>query len=202
MDVLSVEVGGAVGFLLDLAGNDAKATYSGPGLFFELAASTPDDGWRPSVHALAAGCVFFAFATPLLNCAALVLLWALPLRAETQARLLAVADLTYGWSALDVLVVSLLAGATQLSAIAKALVRRECRDVDSALGAFFSSALDGDTTCFSLAVTLEPGCVLLAAAAVAHMVLAGVFAYNSNAAVAERLLAANDGAGPKDIEMI
>lgn len=89
----------------------------------------------------------------------------------------------------------LIATAIQLPQLVKMLIKSPCKEVDGALAAFFENAVEGDTTCFRLAVRLQPGCTYLAFAAVLHMIFGALAAHNGNTAVAERV-AADPGPTP------
>ena len=168
--VLTIEIGGLAGYVIDLTGNgDSEESYSAPDLFVKLPASSPDDDWRPLVKIFMGFCVIFAFAMPMLHCATVIALWVWPLAPKWQSRLFALTEITLGWSSLDVLLVAFLAAATQLASLTKDFVKGPCREVDGALAAFFEAALEGDTTCFRLTVHVRPGCVLLAVAAVLEL---------------------------------
>lgn len=131
----------------------------------------------------------------LLHCILVAVLWAVPLNPQQQKGFLAWAEWAYGWAALDVFLVALLATAIQLPQLVKMLIKSPCKEVDGALAAFFENALEGDTTCFRLAVRLQPGCTYLAFAAVLHMIFGALAAHNGNTAVAERV-AADPGPTP------
>jgi len=189
--VLTIEIGGLAGYVIDLTGNgDSEESYSAPDLFVKLPASSPDDDWRPLVKIFMGFCVIFAFAMPMLHCATVIALWVWPLAPKWQSRLFALTEITLGWSSLDVLLVTFLTAATQLASLTKGFVKGPCREVDGALAAFFEAALEGDTTCFRLTVHVRPGCVLLAVAAVVHMVMGSLVAHNSATIVAERVIGA------------
>ena len=92
----------------------------------------------------------------------------------------------YGWSSLDVYVVSVVAAATQFGEVAGSLAKDDCAAVDGFLAAFLDEALDGDASCFGLAVDVLPGCLLLTFACLAHMVLGHLAGNVTIAIVAER----------------
>ena len=138
------------------------------------------------MRALEAVTIVFACAVPVASIALTSVLWLVPLEAPSQTRVLALAELAYGWASLDVFLVALVAAATQLGAIAETLARGRCAQVDGVLEAFFDRALDGDNTCFRMAVRIKPGCVLLAIACVLQMALGFLAANVTTAAVAER----------------
>jgi len=189
--VLNIEVGGLAGYVQDLTKNgDNSESYTAPDLFGKLPNSSPDDSNRPLVKIFMGICVIFAFAMPVLHVVVVFVLWTAPLKAKWQQRLNALAELALGWASLDVLLVAFLAAATQLSKLVKSFVKGPCREIDGALTAFLDAALKGDTTCFRLTVHVRPGCILLAVAAVVHMVFGAIVAHNSATIVAERVIGA------------
>ncbi|KAJ8600696.1 hypothetical protein CTAYLR_008318 [Chrysophaeum taylorii] len=188
------EIGGAVGFAIDVSGNESDRFYTAPGLARALASTTPNDAWRPLVRLLEAYVLFFACVAPLVHVALLAVLWLVPLAPPAQLRLLALSDTAYGWSSLDVYLVAILATATQTAKLADSLAKDQCEDVDGYLDAFFDRALDGDNTCFRLGVHVRPGCVVLALACCAQMVLGYLAASVTATAIGERALQAALGA--------
>ncbi|KAH8066052.1 paraquat-inducible protein A [Aureococcus anophagefferens] len=151
------------GFLIDeTRTGEATRDYSAAGAIFALRGCTPEDGWRPLVRFLTWVSAIFA-------------------------RLLAAADVLYGWSSLDVFVVSVVAAATQFGDVATSLAKDECKDVDGLLATFFDSTLGDDASCFTLALEVLDGCFLLTLACLFHMVAGHLAGNVTAAAVAERL---------------
>lgn len=187
LDVVKFEVGGGAGFLIDVAGDDSSRSFTAPGIAHALVSSTPSDDWRPLVRILEAIVIFFACVAPLAHVILLATLWLVPLPAAAQVKILALSDTAYGWSSLDVYLVSILATATQTTKLADSLAKEQCETVDGYLEAFFDSALDGETQCFRLSVQVRQGCVVLAVACFAQMVLGYLAASVTTAAVAERV---------------
>ncbi|KAH8073501.1 paraquat-inducible protein A [Aureococcus anophagefferens] len=172
VDVIRFEVGGAAGFLIDeTRTGEATRDYSAAGAIFALRGCTPEDGWRPLVRFLTWVSAIFAFLIPLAHC----------------SKLLAAADVLYGWSSLDVFVVSVVAAATQFGDVATSLAKDECKDVDGLLATFFDSTLGDDASCFTLALEVLDGCFLLTLACLFHMVAGHLAGNVTAAAVAERL---------------
>ncbi|KAH8098027.1 paraquat-inducible protein A [Aureococcus anophagefferens] len=188
VDVIRFEVGGAAGFLIDeTRTGEATRDYSAAGAIFALRGCTPEDGWRPLVRFLTWVSAIFAFLIPLAHCVVLVLLYGVPLPPSAQSKLLAAADVLYGWSSLDVFVVSVVAAATQFGDVATSLAKDECKDVDGLLATFFDSTLGDDASCFTLALEVLDGCFLLTLACLFHMVAGHLAGNVTAAAVAERL---------------
>ncbi|KAJ1453316.1 hypothetical protein M885DRAFT_619209 [Pelagophyceae sp. CCMP2097] len=187
--VVEFEIGGALGFAMDVTGSESDQKYAAAGMALALPSSTPRDGWRPAVRALAAATVVFAMAMPLAHVTLLAALWIAPLEAAQQVQLLALSDVAFGWSSLDVYLVAIIATATQISDIVASFAERSCERVDGFLEAFFDSALSGDATCLRVAVRVRPGAVALAAACCAHLLLGYLAAGITANAVAERAAA-------------
>ena len=183
------EVNGAAGLLIDITeGSDKRNAYSAPEIPIALLDTTPNDGWRPLVRILTGIVLVFAVAVPALHIVLLGALWGLPLTAPTQIRLLALAEVAYGWASLDVYLVTILATATQVNKLSENLAKDQCRSIDGYLQAFFDQAIDGDLSCFSIGVQVRPGCVLLAVACAAQMILGYLTSSITTACVAERVV--------------
>ena len=188
VDVLRFEVGGAAGFLIDeTATGRARHDYSAVGVALALRHCTPDDAWRPLVKFLTWVTIVFAFLIPAAHCACVLALYAAPLTVGLQSKVLAASDVLYGWSSLDVFVVSVIAAATQFGDVASSLAKDQCKDVDGLLETFFDSTLGGDAKCFSLSVDVLPGCFVLTWACLAHMLAGHLVGNVTAAAVAERV---------------
>mmetsp|Transcript_23391 Transcript_23391/g.30357 ORF Transcript_23391/g.30357 Transcript_23391/m.30357 type:complete len:1526 (-) Transcript_23391:72-4649(-) len=191
VDVVVFEIGGAAGFIIDITdGSEQSKKLSAPGIAYELSQSLPNDGWRPLVQALEWIVLIFACIIPLLHVLLLGILWLIPLTAPSQVRLLAFADVAYGWSSLDVYLVTILATATQVNKLSESLAKDQCRSINGYIAAFFDQAIDGDLTCFQVAVKVKTGCILLAAACCAQMTLGYLTASVTSTAVAERVVQA------------
>ena len=187
--IITFELGGALGFAIDVTGGESDASYSAPGLAKALVHATPDDEWRPLVQVLMGVSVLFSCAVPALSVLLVSVIWLAPLSAPSQIQLLALSEVAYGWSSLDVFIVALIATATQLGGIAESLSGEQCQEVDGFLEAFFRQALQGDTTCFRIAVHVLPGCFQLTLACVLHMLLGHLSASVTTQAIAERAAA-------------
>ena len=102
--------------------------------------------------------VCLVLVAPLLWLLLLAILWAAPLRASPQRSVLLAAERCFAWAALDVFVLTILAGLSQLAQYAQFMLGGECDGLDALLAAHFASLLPGAPTCFGVATRLRAGC--------------------------------------------
>ena len=101
--------------------------------------------------------VCLVLVAPLLWLLLLAILWAAPLRASSQRSVLLAAERCFAWAALDVFVITILAGLSQLAQYAQFMLGGECDGLDALLAAHFAALLPGAPTCFGVATRLRAG---------------------------------------------
>ena len=182
-DAFAFKFRGALGWALGAAGDSAERAYSLASLGAALR----------GVALLEAAYFAHALALPALALAALLALWALPLRRARARALLVACETLFAWAALDVLALALVVALTEISQFAQFIVGDRCDGVNALLAMLDGAPglpgfnLDGDDVCFDVAVELRAGTWALAAAGVA---LVAAYAFVTRAA--RRALHADD----------
>jgi len=155
LDVLTIIYGGLAGVMLP----DPSVGLSVVKIGSSLAGASSRAG--PAVGAVMQTLFFGGLVvSPLAWVLLLCVLWTVPLRLESQARLLAIAERAYAWSLHDVAFVTIICAAPQLPRYFAHLLANECAPINSLLASYFASFVKNDDTCLSVHAEL-PGPVAL-----------------------------------------
>ena len=98
---------------------------------------------------------------PLAWLALLALLWAAPLTAAQQRRVVRAAERCFAWAAPDVFVLTIIAGLAQLPKYAQFMLGDECDGLNDVLSAHFAELLPGQPVCLAIVPQLRIGCYVL-----------------------------------------
>ena len=96
----------------------------------------------------------------------LIILWFVPMTRKNQKILYSIGEILNAWSSIDVFVIALLSGVSQIDLFAKFLVGDKCDDINPIIKKYFSKILEGHDTCFEVEADLSGGIWLFLAAAV------------------------------------
>jgi hypothetical protein len=103
----------------------------------------------------------FAIVLPLCHQLLLLVLWLTPLTPKLQRRVFVITEVMNAWSALDVVVVSVIVAVLELQTLTQFIIGGRCDLINSILEEYFGSVLGGDKRCFDVRATLDDGCWLL-----------------------------------------
>jgi hypothetical protein len=128
---------------------------------------TPDLLWIQFVFCL------FSMLMAIAYHALLMVLWAAPLASRWQGRGLVAAQVMSAWNALDVLVVSILAGVLEIRQFALFILGDRCDALDALLESIppIASRLPGSVTCFDVQSELREGFFVLLTAVIVSSIV-------------------------------
>jgi hypothetical protein len=160
---------GAAGAVFPYAGVASDRSFS----LVSLAMALPEAAFSPNgfgVRWVQATFLVFALVVPLCYLTVLLALWLVPMRKHVQMRVFEGAEILRAWSAMEVFVLAVIAALTELEQFAQFLVGDRCDFINPVLSKYFSSLLNGSTTCFDVTTTLTWGCWIMFAACVLYLV--------------------------------
>ena len=117
----------------------------------------------------------------------LIILWFVPMTRKSQKILYSIGEILNAWSSIDVFVIALLSGVSQIDLFAKFLVGDKCDDINPIIKKYFSKILEGHDTCFEVEADLSGGIWLFLAAAVSLFIISFVILKECRNALNERL---------------
>jgi hypothetical protein len=161
---------GAFQMLLDFIDEDSFTSYSliSTGLALPGSAINPDSF---GVRFIQVTWFSFAIAIPLCYLLLLLVLWLTPLTPRLQRGVFVVTEVFNAWSALEVVVVSIVAALLELQQFSQFIIGNRCDLINPLLAQYFGPYLDGDTKCFDVIATLDDGCYILFTACVIYVVV-------------------------------
>jgi len=100
---------------------------------------------------------FFGVITPYTFLILTFLMFKVPMQVRSQKFIFAIIEIAFAWSALEVFLISMVAGLAEISDIASYIVGDLCDDLDKFLenSDFFDMVLDGHDTCFDVEAHLH-----------------------------------------------
>ena len=106
---------------------------------------------------------------------------------KSQKILYSIGEILNTWSSIDVFVIALLSGVSQIGLFAKFLVGDKCDDINPIIKKYFSKILEGHDTCFEVEADLSGGIWLFLAAAVSLFIISFIILKECRNALNERL---------------
>lgn len=143
------------------------------------------DASRATTYALTLILFVFVMGVPFLWTGCLLTLWLCPLAARSQRRLLCATERLFAWSLIDVFILTIVCGLSQLPLYATFMLGDECKAIDPLL-AYFAPIIPGRPTCIDLRPSLEPGCFVILVSVVVSTGLGLHMLHMCGSAVAER----------------
>ena len=126
-------------------------------------------------------------AIPIAFLVNLIILWFVPMTRKNQKIFYSIGEILNAWSSIDVFVIALLSGVSQIGLFAKFLVGDKCDDINPIIKKYFSKILEGHDTCFEVEADLSGGIWLFLAAAVSLFIISFVILKECRNALNERL---------------
>lgn len=104
----------------------------------------------------------------------LCILWICPLMIKTQYKLFRVTEILNAWSALEVFILSILVGITEIPAVATFIIGNKCDQINKLINYLAQKQIidpKGSNKCFNVKNTLYNGCWILFTASVVYILL-------------------------------
>lgn len=170
IDSFQFQFRGAFQLLLNFLQEDSFTSYSiiSTGLALPSSALNPDSF---GVRFIQVTWFSFAIAIPLCYLLLLLVLWLTPLTPRLQRGVFVVTEVFNAWSALEVVVVSIVAALLELQQFSQFIIGSRCDIINPLLAQYFGPYLDGDTKCFDVIATLDDGCFFLFAACAIYIIV-------------------------------
>lgn len=178
-------VSGLAGFLL---GDEARQSYS----VLDIAAALPYavepvlDSQSVAIRWIQAMFLLFSILIPILFLVVIFVLWMVPLASSVQYLLFRASEIVFAWTALEALIVAMLAAPTQIGTLSSFIVGDKCDGLDKLLTWFMSDLLGDETYCFAVEGSLLPGFGVLFTTGVGFIFFGMWFQSVINCVIADR----------------
>jgi len=176
------EFGGLAGKLL---GDDRVKTYSLLTLGTCLPQSAKDSSF--GMTCLQMAYFFYSVIMPFSCLAALSVLFLIPMTLPWQQRIMAAAEITNAWSAVEVFALSIIASLTELSTFASFMIGHKCDVIHEFLADHFDDELEGDDTCYTVTCSVAPNVWYLVCGAVLNSMIVSFLLKVAHHAMNERM---------------
>jgi len=181
LDTFNFTFQGLAGFLL---GEDSRIRpFSVATLSMAIPAATQEPN-SPSTRFIQGTFIMFTMVLALAYPVLLTVLWSAPLTEKVQRRLLVSCQVIHAWNALDVFVVSILAGVLEIERFALAIIGDKCDPINHLLerSPWFVQRIPGNPVCFDVMTVLRSGFWLLAVAALIEYIAGNVVLFRCSKA--------------------
>eukprot|EP01137_Pigoraptor_chileana_P010360 Opistho-2@59848 len=185
MQSFQFEFKGAFKLLLNFLEEDPTQSFS----LVSLGVQLPDSAFDSNsfgVRFIQATWFLFAIVLPLCYLVFLLVLWLVPMTPRVQHKMFHVTEVFNAWSALEVVVVSVIAALLELQQFAQFIIGDMCTQINPLLEEYLGAYLDGDAKCFDVVTKLDSGCWLLFAACLIYIVVGLLVQLTCHKALAER----------------
>mmetsp|Transcript_10112 Transcript_10112/g.19792 ORF Transcript_10112/g.19792 Transcript_10112/m.19792 type:complete len:2068 (+) Transcript_10112:36-6239(+) len=179
------EFKGLTGWILQ---DDAVRPFSILSVIHAIPHSTNDPN-SVGVRWIQATFYVIAVVVPLLHLVVMLALWWIPMRTKPQYRVFYFTEILNAWSALDVMVISLIAAILEIQQFAKFLVGDKCDQINALIEEFYHEKFQPYDTCFDVIATLSSGCWALFAASIVSIIVAQTVMRSCHIAMHSRLSA-------------
>jgi len=176
---------GAFQLLLEFLDQPAITSYS----LISTGVALPDSAWHPNsigIRYIQATWFCFAIAIPLCYMLLLLILWLTPMTAKLQRTVFVITEVFNAWSALDVVVVSIIAALLELQQFSQFIIGDRCDLINPIIKQLFNQELNGDAKCFDVVATLDQGCWLLFTSCIIYIMVGLVVQLTCHKALKER----------------
>jgi hypothetical protein len=150
LNSVTFELKGLTGYLM----KDPISSYS----LIDVGLNIPSSSGDPSsfgVRFIQFSYFLFSITLPMGFITMLIILWVMPFKLSTQKSVILSVEMLNAWSALDVMVLSIIASVLEIKQYAKFLIGDSCDAIDEVLAEEMDSELDGDDTCFDVAARMK-----------------------------------------------
>ncbi|KNC50295.1 uncharacterized protein AMSG_06776 [Thecamonas trahens ATCC 50062] len=188
--LFSIELDGAIAYVLGVLEQPSSEEYS----LYDVGEAFVRATHKSNFGIIVLQVLYYiaSLVLPLVATLLAVVLWFVPLSLAWQRRLAVAVEVTCSWSAVDVAVISLVAGLAQLHTFIGFVVGPQCAALNPILNEYLSEPLKGNTVCLAADATLMPASYVLVAGAVAFVALSVVVFVHTHAHVLGPSVPASD----------
>jgi len=165
---------GLTRLLLEFLHQPTSKEYSIVSLGSSIASASP----KPDsfgIRVIQLSFYMFALVVPIMHLVSLLILWHAPLSHMLQRRLFYLTEVLNAWSAIDVLVIAIIAALLEIEQFAQFIIGGRCDLINEALialdkgGVGASIGLHGEDQCFDVMASLVTGCWILFSACIFYL---------------------------------